>query len=74
MRADEGRESGLLDECYFLSNIVIVDHCFHNIWWLLKEPFFDLRSLTALEVRPKPSQGARSSRLVPQLFCGVLAP
>ena len=31
-------------ECYFLSikKYLNSDHCFYDMWWLLKEPFFDL--------------------------------
>ena len=50
VRADEGRECVLFDECYFVSN-VIIDHCFYDIWWLLKELFlFRGFLLTAPEV------------------------
>ena len=33
-----------VSECYFLSikNYLNSDHCFYDMWWLLKEPFFDL--------------------------------
>ena len=43
VRADKGRKCIMLDECYFLNiKNVTIDHCFYDIWWLLKEPFFDL--------------------------------
>ena len=42
VRADKGRKCVMLDECYFLSikqYLFTIDYCFHNMWWLVKEPF-----------------------------------